>query len=93
MWHDFRWIDWNLEKIARHGLSTDEVEFVVNNPIPPYPRKEGEKSIVAGPTRSGLWIQVIYVFDPDGRIFVIHSRSLDTEESRKAQRRIREARG
>lgn len=30
---DFFWIDWNLDKIDNHGLSTDEVEFAWNQRI------------------------------------------------------------
>lgn len=27
--YDFRWNDWNFDKIARHGVSVEEVEYVV----------------------------------------------------------------
>ena len=94
MWHDFKWIDWNIEHIAHHGLSVDEVEFVVNSAVPPFPKSRRDDSYaVIGPTRAGLWIQVLYTAGADGRLFVFHARPSIAREAREAQREIRNARG
>ncbi len=35
----FRWIDWNRDQIAEHGVEPAEAEAVVRNPEPKFPRK------------------------------------------------------
>lgn len=88
MFYDFRWIDWNIEKVESHGLSPEEVEYVVNNVHRPYPQRlSGERWIVAGPTPRGIWVQVIYIADPDGTLFVYHARPLNPDEARRARSR------
>lgn len=75
MRYDFRWIGFNLAKIAKHGLTEEQVEFVVNAARRPSPKPIGnEKWLVIGPTRQGKVIQVIYLIDSDDAIFVIHAR-------------------
>ena len=32
MLNDFRWIEWNVEKVQKHGCTVAEVECVVNHP-------------------------------------------------------------
>ena len=91
----FRWIDWNLEKIAGHGLRVDEVEHVVNGAGVPYPAHLGDgKWRVWGATPAGRWVQVAYLIDDDGTdaIFVIHARPLDADEARQARRHLRNRR-
>ena len=29
----FRWIDWNLEHIAQHGVTTEEAEWAISHPV------------------------------------------------------------
>ena len=87
---DFRWNPWNLEHIEKHGVSPLDAEYVVRHARPPYPEYRGDgKWAVAGQTREGYYIQVIYVLDPDKTIFVIHSRPLKMNEKRKYRRRRR----
>jgi hypothetical protein len=31
--YEFRWIEWNIEKVEKHGRDPHEVEAVVNNPV------------------------------------------------------------
>lgn len=95
--YDFRWIDWNLGKIDKHGLTVDEVEHVVNHARKPFPLDKAGKLFVAGPTPSGLWIQVVFVLDEAedelGDIaFVIHARPLEENDRRRYQRMIRNGR-
>jgi uncharacterized DUF497 family protein len=87
VFHDFRWIDWNVQKMESHGLVVREVEHVVNNARRPYPKPIGnEKWIVIGATSSGRMIQVIYLVDNDGSLFVIHARPLTDKECKRHRR-------
>ena len=88
MSYDFRWITWNVGKVEGHGLTIDDVEYVVNTARHPYPTPVGnEKWLVAGPTRSGVVIQVFYLVDDDDMLFVIHSRPLTPNERRRRRKR------
>jgi uncharacterized DUF497 family protein len=89
MFYEFRWIDWNIGKLDMHGLTVDEVEYVVNSARRPFPRPIGnEKWLVIGSTRSGSVIQVIYLVDADERLFVIHARPLNPKERRRRRKQI-----
>lgn len=86
--YDFRWIRWNVEHIARHGVTPEEAEYVVNHAKPPFPQRiDDEKRIVWGQTRNGTYLQVIYLIDPDGTVFVIHARRLTDKQKRQLRRR------
>lgn len=84
---DFRWNDWNVEHIGRHGISPLEAETVVKGAKPLY-RGDG-KYLVQGRGSGGRWVQVIYVLDDDGTLFVIHARSLTDREKHRLRRRER----
>ena len=84
----FRWIDWNLDHIAEHGVSAEEAEMVVKSAKKPFPRKIGdEKWIVVGRGRGGRFLQVIYLTDPDKIAFVIHARPINDREKRRLLRK------
>lgn len=71
MWFDFRWISWNLAKIAKHGVEPDDCEWVVRRS---RPRRSGrDKFIVRGRTRQGRLLQVVYLMDDQITVFVIHA--------------------
>jgi len=84
---DFRWNDWNEEHIARHGVAADEAEMVARRSKPRY-RVDGKYRAV-GRGRGGRWLQVIYVLDDDGTVYVIHARPLTHAEKRRERRRER----
>jgi len=85
---EFRWIDWNLDHIAEHGVEPDEAESVVRQARPPFPRKiEEDKWLVVGQGRGGRFLQVIYIPDPDKTIFIIHARPITEREKRRLRRR------
>ena len=87
MFYDFRWIDWNVEKVEGHGLSVADVERVVNQARRPYPKPIGnEKWLVVGPLPGGRVIQVIYLVDEDEKLFVIHARALSNRERKRHRR-------
>ena len=81
---DFRWNDWNLDHLAEHGVDREEAEAVVRNAKEPYPEKRAdERWAVWGRGRGGRLLQVIFIFDDDGTIYVIHARPLTEREAKK----------
>ena len=86
----FRWNDWNREHIAIHGVTPGEAEYVIENAAAPYPEQIGdEKWRVRGQTILGRHLQVIFVYDPDDTVYVLHSRGLSDREKRQLRRRRR----
>lgn len=85
--YEFRWNDWNVDHIGKHGVSAHAVEYVVNQGLPPYPKREGEgKYRVRGQTRDGHYLQVIYIFSPEDVVYVVHARPLTEAEKRNFRR-------
>lgn len=88
--YEFRWIEWNADHIGEHGVLPEEAEYVVRHAKPPWPRREGdEKYRVRGQTAYGEWLQVVYSFEPDKTIFVLHARPLTDHEKRQVRRGFR----
>ena len=86
----FRWIDWNRDHIAEHGVDPDEAEMVVRQARPPFPEQiEQDKWIVKGRGIGGRSLQVIFLLDPDDVVFVIHARPLTQREKKQLRRRRR----
>ena len=57
---DFRWNDWNLDKVAKHGVSAEEAEWVVRNARRPFPQYRGDgKWIVIGRGQGDRLIEVL----------------------------------
>lgn len=85
---EFRWNDWNIEHIGKHGVDPDEAEQVVIQATNPYPlRREDDKWLVWGRGRGGRFLQVVFVLDADETVFVIHARPLTDAEKRRYRRR------
>jgi hypothetical protein len=58
----FSWDDVNRDHIARHGVISEEAEYVVRDAHRPYPQTiEDDKFVVWGSTQSGRFLQIIYV--------------------------------
>ncbi len=73
----FRWHQWNLDKVAKHGMSPLEAERVVCNASRPYPQKRKDgRWLVIGRGQGDRFVEVVYLIDPDGTIFVIHAMDL-----------------
>ena len=86
----FRWIEWNRDHIAEHGVDLEEAEMVARNATPPFPYKiRDEKWIAVGRGVGGRLLQVIYLIDPDETIFVIHARPISDREKRRLRKRWR----
>jgi uncharacterized DUF497 family protein len=79
--YQFRWNAWNVEHIAEHGIDPSQAQYVVNHPFRGYPlRGEEQKFVARGIDANGSYMQVIYVFDPPGVVYVIHARRLTDRE-------------
>ena len=87
---EFRWIAWNRDHLAEHGVDWEEAETVIRQAKPPFPQQIGdEKLLVMGHGQGGRFLQVIYVVDPDDTIFVIHARPLTDREKKRYRQRKR----
>lgn len=58
----FKWIEWNLQKIEAHALSADEVEAAFDRVYSLEERKDGSHQMFAE-TPSGRQIWVIWRYD------------------------------
>ena len=58
----FKWIEWNLEKIGTHALSVEEVEAAFDRVFRQQQRKDGSYQMFAE-TPSGRRIWVIWRYD------------------------------
>lgn len=86
---EFRWNEWNIEHVQQHGVAPEEAEWVVERAKPPYPeRREDDKWLVMGQATGGRFLQVIYIEDPEGSIFIIHARPLNEREKQRYRRRL-----
>ena len=85
----FRWNEWNVEHIAEHGVCVEEAEWVVEHARRPYPQARPDgKRLVIGRGRGARWLQVIYIYDPEDVVYVIHARPLNEREKRRARKRF-----
>ena len=69
---EFRWIEWNIDKVVGHGVTPEDAESVVEGAADPYPRhREDDKFLVWGATSTGRLIQVVFFLDEDGDTYVM----------------------
>ena len=61
----FKWIEWNLEKISSHALSADDVERAFDRVLKLEERADGSFQMYAE-TPSGRSIWVIWRYDREG---------------------------
>ena len=89
MGYGFRWNEWNVEHVGKHGVTIPEAESVVLDARRPYPSYEGDgKFLVRGRASAGRFLQVVYVVDDDGEtLYVIHARPLTDKEKCAWRRR------
>jgi hypothetical protein len=71
--------------VQLHGCTVAEVEYVVNHPTRGYPVRDGEKRRVHGRGQGDRFVQVVYVIDPDGTIFVIDAMPLSGGRRRRGR--------
>lgn len=84
---EFRWNEWNLDHVAKHGVDPEEAEEVVRNARRPYPRRTADdRWFVWGRGRGGRLLQVVFLRDVDRTVYVIHARPLNENEKRRYRR-------
>lgn len=85
---EFRWNPWNIGKCEKHGVDPTDAEYVIRHAKRPFPRNiDNDKDLVWGQAAGGHYLQVIYLIDPDGTVFVIHARPVDDSEKRQLRRK------
>ena len=88
---EFRWNEWNVEHIGRHGITPAEAEEVVEWAKRPYPlHREDDKWLAWGRSVGGRLLQVVYVLDEDDEVFVIHARPLTEDEKSRFRKQSSE---
>jgi hypothetical protein len=60
----FKWIEWNLQKVAAHGLSAEEVETAFDSVLDLQARRDGSYQMFAQMS-SGRRIWVIWRYDQE----------------------------
>ena len=87
---EFRWIEWNIDKVVDHGVTLKEAESVVEGAADPHPQhREDGKFLVWGATTAGRLLQVVFLLDQDDSVFIIHARPLTEREKRRRRRQRR----
>lgn len=62
----FKWIEWNLQKIAAHALSAEEVEAAYNRVLRLEERRDGSFRMLAEiPSGRRVWVIWRYDREPD----------------------------
>jgi uncharacterized DUF497 family protein len=85
---DFRWNRWNLDHATQHGVDPEEAQSVVARARAPFPLwRADDKWLVWGRGRGGRLLQVVFVLDGDGTVYVIHARPLTEREKRHYRKR------
>ena len=65
----YQWTVRNREHLQKHGVEPEDAEYVADHAEPPFPRVIGdEKHLVWGRTRSGDFVQVVFVYLADDEI-------------------------
>ncbi len=86
---EFRWNDWNLKHATKHGVRPEEAEYVVRTARRPYPERALDgRWLASGQAPGGRYLQVVFLMDEDGTLFIIHARPLTEMEQRRYRRRI-----
>lgn len=79
----FKWIEWNIEHIARKGITPEEAESIFLDHSPDYPRRFKDGYVLWGRSSFDRLLQVAFAKEEDGRIFVFHARPLTDKEKRR----------
>jgi hypothetical protein len=59
----FRWIEWNLDKIAAHSLSHEEVEHAFEHRVGPHQERDDGSYETIGVTPAGRSILIVWRYD------------------------------
>jgi len=69
----------NVDKILQHGLTVDDVEFVLNNPEGHGTSRSSNRPFVVGTTPDGDYIMVIYDWIDDDTINPVTAYDIDED--------------
>ena len=61
--NDFKWIEWNREKIDAHGLTEHDVEYAYAHALDVEPGDREDSYETIGRTPSGRMIRIIWCYD------------------------------
>jgi uncharacterized DUF497 family protein len=65
----FLWDDFNREHATKHGVSKEDMEYIVKSAAAPFPKEiGGEKHVVMGPDRGGRIAEVIFAYKSSDQI-------------------------
>jgi uncharacterized DUF497 family protein len=71
--------DGNVEHIAEHGLSPEDIEFVLQNPVDEGTSESSGRPIVFGYTPDGRFICVVYETIDDMTIYPITAYEIEED--------------
>lgn len=81
--NEYRRNDWNLDHVAKHGVTPAEAERVVDGAARGWPRTVGDNKLtVQGRGNGNRVVQVVYLIDTDGFLYVIHAMPMTTRRRR-----------
>lgn len=83
---EFEWDDDNIEHVARHHISPDEIEGVAFDDEPWVKRGRGQTRYMLGYTVAGRYLFVVYVLKGKGQARVITAMDMD-DKTRKLYKR------
>ena len=61
----FKWIEWNVDKIAAHGLSVEDVEFAWEHRVGLHQEREDGSFETIGTCLSGRRIMIVWRYDEE----------------------------
>jgi len=73
-WYEFIWDDGpdgNVDHVAEHGLTPDDVEFVIMHPESVERSRSSDRTVAFGQTPDGRYIIAVYDFVDDITIFPV----------------------
>ena len=79
-WFDFIWDDGeegNVEHIAEHGLTPEDVEEVVQNPRSTDKSRSSGRPVATGYTPDGRYVFVVYELMDDVTVYVVSAYEVD----------------
>jgi uncharacterized DUF497 family protein len=82
----FQWDDWNVEHIARHRVTPQEAEEVIDDD-PLILKSEDGKYLAYGQSYAGRYLLVVFVWKPGQIIRVISARDMTRAEKKRYRKR------
>jgi uncharacterized DUF497 family protein len=61
----FKWVEWDLDKVAAHGLTCEEVEHAFEHRLSPHQERRDGSYETIGTTPSGRVILVVWRYDEE----------------------------